>query len=347
MNFKNRFKISRNNLEFIRFEDFSYNISKLTLLIFLYYCLTLADSWLPGAFDKDNTYKIGDLDCRLTVKELRPKNGWEKPKGIFSCKKNSTPFFEKQNFGADNIIASDDGKYILGTSNTALHNYAFWILNDEGRVIATMKHDRTEISYCKRSITLLRTWTHQSPNPSFSIRNGRLEDISIKSCSNSIISLNKLATFWKDYNEIELETQTPTGFETLTQNGCDLSKWKEQHPNSEFGPLDKYSSKALSVLGVICKESKEIRLKVLNGKLRCPPIIPIATRNTLIGGISLGEQEISKRANLTYIDTQKTKSLEKDEVHFIVKNLYNNKGYIYVCIGNKWLFQKIGPISEL
>jgi len=161
-----------------------------------FYCLsTSADSWLPGLQDRDNTYKFGELECRLTVKEKRPKSGWTMPEGTFACKKNGAQVFEKQNLGADIVVASEDAKYILGISNSGLHHYAFWIVDLKGKVIAKMTHDSKEIKYCHQSVTIFRTWFNSVAKPVFVFRNGSLADITLISCNESQISLNKLDPF--------------------------------------------------------------------------------------------------------------------------------------------------------
>jgi len=97
---------------------------------------------------------------------------------------------------ADYIAASTDERYILGLSNRGSEN-AFWIRDTHGNVIERKTHDLGVnhwwgIHYCSESVTNVREWFDaKQPDVRFEVKNGKLVQVTVRSCDGKDLHLLK------------------------------------------------------------------------------------------------------------------------------------------------------------
>ncbi|MGZ3687820.1 MAG: ankyrin repeat domain-containing protein, partial [Bdellovibrionota bacterium] len=131
------------------------------------------------------------LECR----QEQRANG-QYPDYTFSCTRGAKEIFRKKGYGADWISDSSDHKYIAGISNSGLHPFAFWVIDNDGTSIVEQPHGGIR-AYCQQTITLVRVWFDaREPDISFHEIHGKLADVTVRGCGKGeTLSLNQLSHF--------------------------------------------------------------------------------------------------------------------------------------------------------
>jgi hypothetical protein len=114
---------------------------------------------------------------------------------VLTCRRGAESLFTVNDF-ADQIAASDDGRYIVGLSNRGSLN-AFWIRDSSGKVIDRKTHFFglhywLGVHYCSETVTNVREWFDaKNPNVRFQFKNGKLMQVYVRSCDGKNLRLLK------------------------------------------------------------------------------------------------------------------------------------------------------------
>jgi hypothetical protein len=107
-------------------------------------------------------------------------------KMVVSCSRGAEALFTANDF-ADYVAASDDGRYIVGLSNSGSEN-TFRSRDSRGKVIVRKTHFlgrnyRVGLHYCSESVTNVRDWFDgKHPDVRFQFKDGKLVQVAVRSC---------------------------------------------------------------------------------------------------------------------------------------------------------------------
>ncbi|MCY4524311.1 MAG: hypothetical protein OXB84_06195 [Halobacteriovoraceae bacterium] len=110
----------------------------------------------------------------------------------FSCHSGRKNVFS-HNLGAQEIFSSNDNNFIIGLSNLIRHNYAFWIMDHKGNILARTRFDKSkDLHFCDMTINS-NVWYNQGITPKFIIKNNQLNDVIVQGCDKKNIPLSKIS----------------------------------------------------------------------------------------------------------------------------------------------------------
>jgi hypothetical protein len=132
--------------------------------------------------------RSGQIVCRQEVLQCTNM--------VLSCSRGPATLFKVNDF-ADHVAASDDGRYVVGLSNRGSEN-AYWIRDSSGKLIKRRTHslglldNLFGIHYCHESVTNVREWFDpMHPDVRFQFKNGRLEQVVVRSCDGKDLHILK------------------------------------------------------------------------------------------------------------------------------------------------------------
>ena len=146
----------------------------------------LADK-LKGAPVSQN-YTFGPLQCFYKQSQAHI------PETVFECNLNKKSVF-KLKFGAEEIISSNDNRFIMGLSNSGRHKVDFWIVDSSGSKIVESNFYNKRIHFCDMTISAVRHWYKKGSKPKFIVKNGKLVDVVLVGCDGKKVSLSNISKF--------------------------------------------------------------------------------------------------------------------------------------------------------
>ncbi len=164
------------------------------LAVMLWHAPVLADKWRFPSELVTTSENFGDV--RLS-KEIDGRKDQQSP--IFSVHFERAGFPKVSILGVsfEQAFASSDGKYILGLSNYGLPGTAAMLFDHEGNLLLTARHGQLKVTYCEKSVTLVRVW-YDANTPSVEFKTdaaGSLLRLYIKGCDGRTIDLHEAAFF--------------------------------------------------------------------------------------------------------------------------------------------------------
>jgi len=160
-------------------------------IVFIICSTSWGDTSLYSPPNETTKFNVGALECVQLRK--RTSDQIVLSAASLKCTRLGKQLFEIANYGATEIIADRDSRYILGLSNSGRDEYAFWLLNESGKVLTKVKHGDRRLSYCRATVSAIREWVAAPSNARFQIENKKLLEIIVRLCSGKEINLSSLA----------------------------------------------------------------------------------------------------------------------------------------------------------
>jgi hypothetical protein len=101
---------------------------------------------------------------------------------------------------AEEVLASPDRNYFVLLSNLGLSSYAIAVIDREGKIILSKKHDLASMHYCEKSVTNIRHWVDvKNPDVRFEITRDEstaparayLKSVSVRGCDGKDVVLTR------------------------------------------------------------------------------------------------------------------------------------------------------------